>query len=95
MLNRVNEKVPKENLRTWLRLASIYCRIIRKIESGDWKISTLSGMDLPNITLSEARGNIVNPFYNMSLNTLCVIEFSYFFGMKKIFREINSHPKKV
>ena len=27
VLNRVNEKVPKGNLRTWLRLASIYCPI--------------------------------------------------------------------
>ena len=46
-------------------------------------------------------------FYNMSLNTLCVIEFSYFFRGEKnfityndiyfhiIFREINCHPKIV
>ena len=39
------------------------CRIIRKIESGDGKISTLSGMNLQNITLSEARGIIVNLYH--------------------------------
>ena len=53
-----------------------YCRIIRKIESGDWKICTLSGMYLQNITLSEARGNIVNSYHERWIFSNLPILFS-------------------